>query len=83
MWLATIYSCLPSVKVDSDWLLRALINCQLDIERFLCENGAEWSTVMVHAADQGHTEIVCSAIKRGVDVDTKGMSLIGLITPVC
>lgn len=83
VWLTMIYSCLPPVKADSNWLLHALIEGQRDIERFLCDNGADWSTVMVHAADQGHAEIVCSAIKRGVDVDTKCMSLIGLITPVC
>ncbi|KAF7346941.1 Multiple ankyrin repeats single kh domain [Mycena venus] len=58
------------VKVDSDWLLHALIDGQLDIERFLCENGADWATVLVRAAEQGRAEIVQSVVKRGVDVES-------------
>ncbi|KAF7346943.1 Multiple ankyrin repeats single kh domain [Mycena venus] len=66
------------VKVDSDWLLHALIDGQLDIERFLCENGADWATVLVRAAEQDRAEIVRSVIKRGVDVESAyGKALCG------
>ncbi|KAJ7049850.1 ankyrin repeat-containing domain protein [Mycena amicta] len=57
------------VKADSDWLLHALLNGQLDIEHFLCDNGADWSTVMAHAAEQGHLDIVRYVVEKGVEVN--------------
>lgn len=78
--LATIHSRRPTVKADSDWLLHALMDGQKDIMRFLRENGAEWGTVLQHAAEQGHVGAVRSVIKRGVDVNLpiRSMSFVRL-----
>ena len=68
---AATYSCSPLVKVESNWLVRMRCEHQLGLERFLCENGADWYTALVAAARaaSGDTENIQSALKPGMDVD--------------
>ncbi|KAJ7501641.1 hypothetical protein B0H11DRAFT_724791 [Mycena galericulata] len=57
------------IKVDSDWLLRAVAEKQWDIVRFLHENGADWDTGLVHAVEKGAFKVVRSLVERGANVN--------------
>jgi hypothetical protein len=80
--LATIHSCPPPVKVDSEWLLQALLAQQSALVRFLLENGADWGSVLAHAAQHGRLEGVSSLVERGAYVNYRSTSFVRLIPTV-
>ena len=60
---------MPLVKADSDWLLRARLEGQFDLEHFLSENGADWYNVLLVAASDGHIDIIRSNLTAGMNVN--------------